>query len=273
MPLTLRWKSRTSLPVEAKNIRPDALAGLPAADVARLSVQVGNGTAEVGELFGVERSGTDDHVFLEGDLRHVARLGEGMASGVLEIRGDVGPHLGAGMVGGRIDLHGSAGDWAGAAMRGGLLHVHGSAGDWLGSAYPGGRLGMREGNLLVRGRAGNHAAVAMRRGLIAVGGPLGDGVGRGMIAGSVFAFGSVGLGAGQAMKRGSIVLFGPDEPELLPTFAPSGRQQAPFMAVYLNALRELRFPVPETASPRSFARYNGDLAEGGQGEVLVEVRG
>lgn len=269
MSLVLQWLGATALPVEAEVLRPDTLAGRSALDVAKLAVHVGNGTAELGELFGIAGDGADGTLVIEGDMRSVARIGQGMATGRLEVRGDAGRHLGAEMLGGEIRVSGTAGDWTGAEMRGGLLHVRGGAGDHLGSAYPGGRLGMRDGLILVEGSAGSDAGLGMRRGLIAVEGPLGAGAGRDLIAGTIVAFGEVGHGAGSGMKRGTLALLGEAETGLLPTFADSGRDRPPFLTIYLRRLRALGFPVPERAFAGDLRRYNGDLAAGGQGEILV----
>lgn len=269
MPLTLRWNGSTTLQVEGEALRPEAMAGLSSAEIMRVRMAVGNGSAELGELFAVEGDAGDGRVRLEGDLSHVRRIGRGMASGGIEVRGDVGPGLGSGMSGGAIVVEGRAGDSAGAAMRGGVIRIRGAAGDNLGGAEPGARLGMREGVILVEGTVGHGAGLAMRRGLIAVSDAAGDGLGRGMVAGSVFAFGPVGIGAGAGMKRGTIALFGPDPPRIGPTFAASGRDRPPFLTIYLKKLREWGFPVPEAAFAGLVARYNGDRAERGQGEILV----
>lgn len=269
MPLVARWLGTTTLPVEAEALRPDRLAGLAASEAARLPVVVGNAAAELGELFRVEGDGSDATLVVEGDVGRVARIGQGMASGRLEVRGDAGRHLGAGMSGGEVEVSGSAGDWAGAAMRGGTLRIRGDAGDGLGAAYPGSRLGLREGLILVHGSAGRDAGLAMRRGLIAVAGGLGEGAGRGMVAGSLFAFGPVGRGAGSAMKRGTLALFGAVECDLLPTFSRAGRDRPPFLAIYLRHLLDRGFPVPDRARAGSVIRYNGDLAAGGQGEMVL----
>jgi formylmethanofuran dehydrogenase subunit C len=272
MPMSLLWRDATRLPVEAEGLRPNTLAALPATEAARQTVAVGNGSAELGELFRIEVDGDDGHLAIEGDLRHVHRIGEAMASGRLTIRGDVGAGLGVAMSGGQIDVEGSVGDWAGAEMRGGRLHVRGSAGRFLGSALPGSRLGMREGAILVEGSIGDDAGLAMRRGLIAVSGPAGDDLGHGMVAGSVFAFGPIGPRAGAGMKRGTLALFGRDDPSasrLPPTFVPSGRARPPFLTIYLRQLARWGFPVPEAAFSGTVERYNGDLAVQGQGEALV----
>ncbi len=73
------------------------------------------------------------------------------------------------------------------------------------------------------------------------------------------------------MKRGTIAAFGDERPELLPTFAARGRYSFPFLAIYLTRLAGWGFPVPSDVFSPEMERYNGDLADGGQGEVLVRV--
>lgn len=266
MPLTLRWRDATRLPVEAQTLRPDGPAPLPSAHIP-----YGNGTAELGDLFQIEGDGGDGHLILEGDLRSLRSVGQGMASGRLTIQGDVGPGLGMQMSGGLIEVDGTVGDWAGAEMRGGRLYVRGSAGRFLGSALPGSRLGMRDGVILVEGDVGDDAGLAMRRGLIAVSGAMGDDLGHGLVAGSIFAFGAVGARAGAGMKRGTLALFGLGDtlPGLPPGFVPSGRYRPPFLTIYLRQLAAWGFPVPASAFTGEPERYNGDLVVKGQGEALV----
>jgi formylmethanofuran dehydrogenase subunit C len=272
MPWTLRWRSATRLPVEADGLLPTALAAQSPETLARLPVAVGNTTAEVGDLFSIEGNGEDRTIVFEGDLRTVRGIGRGLGSGTIVVRGDAGAELGAEMTGGTIEVEGPVGDYAGAAMRGGLLRIRGTAGRSLGAAYPGSRLGMREGVILVVGAVGPGAGLSMRRGLIAVSGPSGDDLGRALVAGSIFAFGPVGRRAGAGMKRGTLALFGigdPREFEPLPTFAPTGRFRPHFLTIYLRRLRQWGFPVPESAFSNTVDRYNGDLVERGQGEILI----
>lgn len=273
MPMVLRRSSSTTPPVEAESLRPDALAGLSAVEVARRSIPLGNTRAEVGELLEVAGDLADGHLILEGDLSRFRRIGAGMASGTLTIRGDAGMHLGAAMAGGTIVVEGSVLDGAAAGMRGGLLRVRGSAGDDLGAALPGERIGMREGVILVEGPIGDGAGLAMRRGLIAVSGRAGADLGRGMIAGSIFAFGPVGPRVGAGMKRGTLALFDPNALDLPPTFRPSGSDRPPVATIYLRRLRDWGFPVPPGAFGGTFRRYNGDLNEHGQGEVWAWTPG
>jgi formylmethanofuran dehydrogenase subunit C len=268
MPLTLSWLGATRLPVEGEALRPELVAGLSAAEVARRRLPVGNRTAEVGELFRVGGEPADGQLVIEGDMRSLSGLGRGMSSGSLHIRGTAGPYLGAEMSGGSILLEGDAGDWAGAAMRGGELSIRGNAGDQLGSALPGARLGMREGVILVHGRIGNEAGRTLRRGLIAVRGDAGDDLGHDVIAGSIFVFGAVGRRPGAGLKRGTLALLGP-QPTLLPTFRLACRYRPVFLTLYLRQLQAWGFPVPGDASGGLVDRYNGDLLAGGKGEILI----
>jgi formylmethanofuran dehydrogenase subunit C len=98
---------------------------------------------------------------------------------------------------------------------------------------------------------------------------VGDGLGRALIAGSIFAFGSAHWRTGAGMKRGTIVLAQGGKIDLLPTFAHVGRVRPPFLKLYLRQRRQWRFPVPEAAFTAAWERYNGDLVERGQGEILV----
>ena len=112
----------------------------------------------------------------------------------------------------------------------------------------------------------------MRRGLIAVGGSVGPLLGRGMIAGTVFVKGAVGASPGLGMKRGTLVLPGLDGDAaalLTPTFARAGEFTFPYLKIYQDHLEALGFLLPSAMSSARFERYNGDLAEGGMGEILA----
>jgi formylmethanofuran dehydrogenase subunit C len=267
--MILRWLDRTTLPVDFSGIAPTSLAGKSSDEVKRIAVPVGNQAVELGDLFEVSLDETPDQLLIEGDLRHVRGIGQGMSAGRLIIRGTAGAHLGAGMSGGTIEVHGDVGEHAGAEMRGGMIRVHGSAGFGLGAAYPGSRIGMRDGMILVDGSTGEEAGLRMRRGVIAIGGDAGDFAGRALVAGSLFVFGNVGRHPGAGMKRGTIALFGTKAPALGPWFAASGRYRFPFLAVALKSLAEHGFPVPADVLRAEPVRYNGDISERGRGEILV----
>ena len=272
MALQLRWLGQTRVPVDLDGVLPTELSRLSAREIAARPVPgaVGNPACSLGDLFAIDGDAADEVVRFEGDLRGVARIGQGLGGGRIEIHGDVGPHLGARMSGGTIVVRGSADSWAGAEMRGGRLEIHGRAGRCLGGAYPGSRLGMREGVILVWGDAGDDVGLAQRRGLIAVSGRVGECPGRDLVAGTIVVGGSAGRGAGVGMKRGTIVLLQGESPgTILPSFVASGSDRPPFLNIYLRQLASWGFPLPEPALPGRFARYNGDLGAGGQGEIWV----
>ena len=265
MPQTLTWRGGIIGPVDGAGLRPDRGGDTPGG-LARRSIRVGNRDAAWGDLFDIAGDGGDGQLILVGDLGSVHDLGAGMASGRLEVRGDVGHRLGVGMRGGEIEVDGSAGAGAGADLVGGLIRIRGDAGDDLGAALPGGRVGVRGGTILVHGSAGAGVGTAMRRGLIAVLGSVGGGAGRGRVAGSIFVGGTAGSGLGAGMKRGTIALLG-DGPEPGPTFEPSGGLRPVVATLYLRQLVARGWPVPAGVSTGPLRRYNGDRAVGGQGEV------
>ncbi len=267
--LTLRYRSATTIPVEAECITPANLAGKSVAETAALLVQHGNAAAPLGEFFDVAGDASDGEVRIEGDCSRVKLIGAGMTGGRITIHGNAGMHLGAEMTGGEIRVHGNAGDWVGAEMKGGHIHIHGDAGHLIGAAYRGGHVGMRGGVILIDGKAGNEIGAMMRRGLIAIGGASGDFPGVGMIAGSVFVFGQPGLRPGAGMKRGSLVFAGPP-PVLLPTFRADCVYRPVFLHIYLRQLKAWGFPLDETVLKSEWQRYSGDLVSLGKGEVLLK---
>jgi formylmethanofuran dehydrogenase subunit C len=264
--LTFKGMSGSTVPLEADPITPDLLQLKVRAEIERLPLHHGNEQVLLGDFFAVkgERS---DRIRLQGDLSPVKNIGVGMQAGRIMIEGSVGMHVGARMAGGEIRVQGNAGDWAGAEMTGGLLWIKGSAGNRAGSAYRGSKYGMRGGVILIEGSGGHEVGGYMRRGLIVVGGDLEDHTGARMVAGSIFVFGRVGGRTGGGMKRGSIICF--NAPDVLPTFRLTSTYSPLFVPIYLRALQRFGFSVPEARQAGRFARYCGDLAELGKGEILV----
>lgn len=256
-----------SLPLEAESITPDRFAGLPEREVARLPVQVGNGTAELGGLFRVQGKGTEE-IRVAGDVPRVRGIGAGMTRGRVVLEGSAGSHVGARMRGGELVVAGDAGDWAGAEMAGGVLRIGGNAGDLAGAAYPGGRRGMTGGALLVGGNAGRELGATMRRGVIAVRGAAGDEAGFRMVAGTIVLLGGAGRRPGAGMKRGTIVSF--RRLDLLPTFRAVGSYRPEFLRLLFRALRRsYQFDVEDRYVDGLYERYSGDFLELGRGEIWV----
>lgn len=274
MPLMLKCRSASQVPVEAECITPDSLARLSLSEIERQEVLHGNVKAPLAEFFEVSGE-PGEEIVIEGDCSRVKLIGAEMTCGRIIIHGNAGMHLGAEMRGGRIEVFGNASDWVGAEMKGGRIHIHGDAGHLVGGAYRGERSGMKGGVILVDGSAKNEIGCRMRRGLIAVGGDAGDFAGVSMLAGSIFIFGVPGIRSGAGMKRGTIAVFGeePGNPqravEILPTFKYDCAYRPPFVSLYLRTLKSWGFGVSESTASGLFRRYSGDLLETGKGEILV----
>ena len=261
----LRFKAATTLPVDARALAPDRLAGRSAAELAAIQLQLGNRRVPLGDLAEIV-AGDAPELVIEGSFAALDRLGHDMAGGLLQIYGDVGAYLGQGMAGGRIELFGSAGVYAAAQMRGGTIQVTAHAGDLLGAALPGDAAGMEEGVVLVGGDAGDRVGERMRRGLIAVGGRLGDYAAARMIGGTILGRHGCGADPGFAMRRGSLIL-GRAPANLLATFTDNGRNELPWLRLLE---RELRGQEPPFALPgHLLRRWTGCASVGGKGELLI----
>ena len=265
--VTLRLKESTTIPIEADSICPDRFVGRSQAEIEALPAFYGRRKVTLGDLFAVEGEDSDN-LIVEGDLRHVKKIGQRMTRGRITVRGDVGMHLGAYMSGGEIMVEGNAGDWAGAHMQGGRIWIKGNAGHLLGAAYRGEKRGVNRGVIVVEGNAGREIGAQMRRGLIVVLGDVGEFAGAKMIAGTVFVFGRLGARAGAGMKRGTIVALG-DHAELLPTYRYECRFQPVFLRYYLLRLREWGLPIHDEYVEGFYRRYHGDLTALGKGEILI----
>jgi formylmethanofuran dehydrogenase subunit C len=128
---------------------------------------------------------------------------------------------------------------------------------------------MTSGTILVEGDAGHEIGHSLRRGLIAIGGKAGDLAGFNMLAGTILLFGDTGIRLGAAMKRGTIGVLGTKRPQMLPTFRHACRCQPDVLPLLFRELRERGFPVADELFTSFYDLYNGDLIEGGRGEILV----
>ncbi len=272
MAVTLRLRSPAEIPVEVEGVVPELLAGLAPDSIGAFPISQGNSRLRVGDLFEVSGDCRDDLTLVwEGDLKAVKRIGQGLKSGRVIVRGNAGMHVGAEMSGGVIEVLGDVSDWAGAEMSGGRLQVQGSVGDCLGGAYRGSRRGMTGGEILVTGNAGSEAGRVMRRGLIAIGGDCGEFCGSRMIAGTILIGGAARRCPGAGMKRGTIGLFGPSVPEMLPTFRLAGRFGFPFLRAYASRLREGGLNLLADRMSGEVERWCGDCLTRGLGEILRPV--
>lgn len=279
MELRLKPKvSKTSIPLEAEVISPDIMAGKTLKEVEELQVHCGNRVENLGDYFEVEgetaSKASEQLILLEGDCSWVKYIGAEMTAGKIIVDGGAGMHLGSRMSGGEIVVEGSTDDWAGAEMRGGLIRIRGDAGDLLGAAYRGNPEGMGGGCIVVEGSAGYETATNMRRGLIIILGDAGPFAGVHMNGGVLFIFGRADRRLGAQMKgNGSLIICLGEVEELLPTFVYDTTYTPTFMKIYLKTLsQQLGIEKAEGFIGAPFRRYRGDLAVGGDGEILVIER-
>jgi formylmethanofuran dehydrogenase subunit C len=271
MTLRLRLKASSSVPLEVEGVTPDSVRGKSLSEIEKLVMFQGNLRLPLAEVFGVSGNADDGVIEWEGNLAGVHWIGAKMATGKIVIAGNCGRHLGSEMRGGEIQVQGSAGDWVGGEMQGGFIHVHGDAGHLVGAAYRGSAVGMTNGTILVGGNAGNEIGHSMRRGLIAIGGNSGDLAGFNMLAGTILLFGETGIRHGAGMKRGTIGFFGRKRPPILPTFRHACRCQPDVLPLLLRELHQRQFAVSDDLFTSFYDLYNGDLIEGGRGEILMRT--
>jgi formylmethanofuran dehydrogenase subunit C len=174
------------------------------------------------------------------------------------------------MATGRIDVLGDVGHEAGMAMAGGILHVSGNAGDRFCAAAPGASKGMTGGEAIVLASAGREAGARARRGLIVVGGDTGPQAARDIIAGTVIVLGRTGADPGLGSKRGSIVAVGGiDVPS---TYQYACTYEPPYVRLVMTYLRRsYELAIGDEVVTGGYRRYCGDAGDPGKGEILVRI--
>jgi formylmethanofuran dehydrogenase subunit C len=269
MTLLLKTDYQESIPLEVEGITPDLIRGKSLADIERLPIFHGNRQVKLADFFTVSGDPNDAQLHWAGNLASVHWIGAGMTCGAVVIEGSAGRHIGSRMQGGCIEVRGDVSDWVGAEMLGGLIQVHGNAAHLVGAAYRGSARGMTGGTILVHGNAGNEIGHTMRRGFIAVGGSIGDLAGMNMLAGSLFVFGDCGIRHGAGMRRGTLALLGNHRFAPLPTFRRACRGTLQILRLIDTSLRRHAFPCALQLGELVIDLYNGDLLEGGRGELLL----
>lgn len=272
MPLHFHLRQTSTVPLEVEGITPDRLRELSLAEIEKLEIFQGNVKQPLAEFFGVTGTPADEQHVWSGDLAGVNWLGAKMKSGRIEVQGNIGRHVGSELKGGEIHVFGDASDWCGAELHGGLINVRGSAGHLTGSAYRGSVQGMTRGTIVIGGNAGNEIGHSMRRGLLYVAGNIGDFCGLNMRAGTILIGGQAGIRPGAGMKRGTIAFLGTDTPPLLPTFRHACRYRPDIFPLIFQHLRRSQAPITAETLAVMFELYNGDLLEGGLGEILLRAK-
>ncbi len=258
--------------VDLGGITEADIDGMSASAAAKIMVTVGNRRMRLGKVSDISGDSADDLV-LAGVNERCINIGQGMTAGRLTVQGDVGDNFGREMKGGELTLAGNAGDKVGSGMRGGIIRISGNAGDSVGGPVPGATKGMNEGVILIRGNAGACLGERMRRGLIVVDGNTGSHSGDRMIAGTIMICGQPGAELGAGMRRGTLLL--PRHPTRMPRhLADCGEFElafVPLLADWISSLSPRHGRLTKSFSRAR--RYCGDLAYGGNGEVLVATLG
>jgi formylmethanofuran dehydrogenase subunit C len=240
--------------------------------VQRIRLAHGSRRVALGDIFEVHAT-TEHAVSFTRASRRLRRIGRGMSNGLIRVSGDAGDEVGAGMRGGEIRLNGNAHDFVGSGMRGGAIYVNGNCGDFSGGSLPHEALGMREGLICVRGNTGARTGDRMRRGLLIVNGDVGPYCAANMIAGTIVVTGRSGTGLGIGMRRGTVLCAQP--PVSVPaTFADCGHYSLAILALLVRHIRTLdKAAYRHLKAIGRVQRLAGDLAAGGQGELLIAASG
>ncbi len=248
--VTIKPKKDIRISVEAENISPDKFAGKSEKDIQSIEVWMGNQKTTLGELFSVKVEGTgaaaDTKIVMEGNFSRVKRIGEGMTSGLIMIKGNVDMHLGAKMSGGKITLSGNADSWAGREMKGGELIIEGNAGYYLGAGYRGETCGMRGGKITVMGNALDFLGEHLCGGEIIVKGNAGILPGLSNNGGKIVIGGSTSR-PGSEMAKGTIIAGKVEE--MMPVFKQEGT---------------------EAIEGITYKKYTGDVIVNGKGVLYIK---
>ncbi|MEM1525224.1 MAG: formylmethanofuran dehydrogenase subunit C [Nitrososphaerales archaeon] len=258
--IILTLKHSLKVPLDASIISPDNFAGKSINEISSLKLWRGNKQITLGEVFDIKgeagSNANETVITINGDLSKARRIGKGMSNGKIVINGSAGLYLGEDIRGGVITVNGDVGSWAGVGAKGGLIEIMGNAGDFLASSYRGARSGMEGGMIIVHGNAANEVGGWMKNGTIKIMGNAGIFVGANMQGGSILVSNDCGVRAGAGMRGGRIVILG-----YIPSILPSFR------------IEEIRASVKVNGDKISgpFYLFNGDFAEGGKGNLFINV--
>ncbi len=283
MPLNLRLKLDSPLPIDVRHLSNAVNDGLDIAKVQRLQVFVGKKLKSVREVFDVSGDLTGDHqMVLSGDLSGVHSIGRGLESGSIVAQSNAGRHAGTAMSGGQITVQGNAGDYLGAQMTGGAIHVTGNAGDFVAAALEGSKYGMNRGEILIEGNAGAALGKRMRRGLVVVGGDVGELAAWNMLAGTIIVLGRSADKTATDIKRGTVILAGDGDRsksdshgKTLGSAFTAGGTSSPQIVQFLGTWLKRHYSdtlssaVENKLLNRSFIKYNGVELNQNRAEIFI----
>jgi formylmethanofuran dehydrogenase subunit C len=263
--LTFTLKSIPRQRIDLSPLTPDALAGLPLAEIGAIELVTGRRKLRADSVFDISGDDADDLV-IANSCDKLDYIGHDMKHGRITVHGNAGDYLGLKLRSGEIVVHGNAGIFAASSMAGGFMHILGNAGDFLAAAIVGERKGMKGGTVIVTGNAGDRVGDQMRRGLLLIEGDAGNYCASRMLAGTIGVGGQVGEYAGYGMRRGTLLLT--RAPALHATIRDCGPHTLPFLSLMFKSFAQLPSRFAQINKNR-VQRYAGDIANDGKGEILV----
>ena len=266
--VTFTLRTELRFPLDVSCIVPNLLQGKTKQEILNISLNYGNESIKVSELFKISGTNTDIIRFKNSATR-LTHIGASMSHGEILVEGDAGDFLGSAMSGGKIQVQGNTTCWTGASMTNGKIEVYGNTGDYMGASLQGKLAGMSGGTIIVHGNTGDRAAERMRRGTIVVFGQAGEFTACKMLAGTIIILGKTGAYIGMGMRRGTIVLARKPR-RLMPTFRNCGYLKIEFLRLLFKQLASscATFEVFSGFGPEA-VRYAGDTSCDGLGEILV----
>lgn len=268
--LTFTLKNPPAQRIDCSPLTADKLTDKSVAEIAELTLVIGNQKKRVDELFEISGSDVADICF-EHATAKLDHIGHGMSTGKITVNGDAGAYLGQFMTAGEITVNGNTGLYTACEMKGGQLKVNGNAGDFVGGARIGYKNGMTGGTVIITGNTGARTGDHMRRGMILIEGNAGDYCGSRMVSGTIAVLGQVGKHLGYAMKRGTLLLTQPPQDGISANFNDCGSHTLAFLPLMFASFKKLDSQFANVETFSRVQRYAGDISGIGMGEILVKI--
>ena len=109
--IILTPKVQPQVPIEADSVTPDAFAGKSIDEIKNIELWFGNEKAPLSDFFDVEGESSENaseiKIIIDGDVGNTKRIGQGMTTGEIVVKGNVSMYVGAEMKGGKITVEGN----------------------------------------------------------------------------------------------------------------------------------------------------------------------
>lgn len=268
--LTFTLKTSPAQRVDCSPLTADKLADKTAAEIAAITLVVGNQKVRTDEIFDIQGEDIANIHFVKATDK-LDHIGHAMATGKITVDGDAGAYLGQFMAAGDIVINGNTGVYTACEMKGGTIKINGNAGDFLGGARIGYKNGMTGGTVIVTGNTGARTGDHMRRGYIFIEGNAGDYCGSRMVSGTIAVLGKVGKHFGYAMKRGTLLLTSAPEQGISANFNDCGSHTLAFLPLMFASFKKFDTKFAEIEPFSRVQRYAGDVSGIGMGEILIKI--